>query len=69
LVTVTIPELVIASGSRFSFTLPRELTDSIGDEVLIVALMDGGGLPNWLQYVASSKGRTKRPDIALVQAP
>ena len=54
-IAVTVPRGGIDYSQGFTFPLPQLVADSATAEIVAVAAMNGGPMPSWLQYIASSK--------------
>jgi hypothetical protein len=54
-ISVRVPQQVIAAGRGFSFPLPAALVQAAGDGEVTVTLADGAPLPSWLRYVPASR--------------
>jgi hypothetical protein len=55
LVSVRVPEKIVAAGNGFSFALPKALAEAAASNKVIVSLVDGKPLPSWLRYVDATK--------------
>jgi hypothetical protein len=54
-ISVRVPQQVVAAGRGFSFPLPAALVQAAGDREVAVTLADGTPLPSWLRYVPASR--------------
>jgi len=50
MVSVSVPQEMLASGRTVSFRLPTEVAEVVGDGKLTITQKYGGGLPSWLTY-------------------
>jgi hypothetical protein len=55
LITVSVPQDMIASGRGFSFPLPSPLQESAATNKVQVTLTNGRRLPAWLRYMQSTR--------------
>jgi hypothetical protein len=55
LVTVSVPESLIASGAGFSFALPAEIREAARSGGVRVTLKSGKRLPAWLRYIPKTQ--------------